>query len=100
MKRKKTHYVVWIGRETGIFTNWPDCQKQIIGFPSSRFKGFYSKGEADKALKMGIPRKSESERQKMTPRVQLIKDVGIDQLVDYISYHFNKKEHKIIKSRI
>ncbi|WP_278915889.1 ribonuclease H family protein [Ligilactobacillus agilis] len=39
-------YAVKCGRQTGIFTSWPDCQKQVSGFPNARFKGFTDKTAA------------------------------------------------------
>jgi hypothetical protein len=43
---KKTHYVVKEGRKPGIYTSWPDTQKQVNGFSGAVFKGFSSKSEA------------------------------------------------------
>ncbi|MDX8405180.1 MAG: ribonuclease H family protein [Mariprofundus sp.] len=46
----KKFYVVWQGRETGIFTDWPTCKKQIDHFAGARYKSFMSLGEAEKAF--------------------------------------------------
>jgi len=43
-------YVVWIGREPGIYTNWPDCNRQIIGFKGAKFKSFTDPDEAKEAF--------------------------------------------------
>lgn len=50
MARKKTHYAVRKGKVPGVYLTWEECQKQIIGFPSAEFKGFYSQGDADAYL--------------------------------------------------
>lgn len=33
-------YVVWKGRQTGVFTTWAECQAQTNGFPQAVFKSF------------------------------------------------------------
>ena len=47
----KKFYVVWQGRETGIFTDWNTCKKQIEKFPGARYKSFKTQGEAESAFK-------------------------------------------------
>ena len=49
----KKFYVVWQGRETGIFTDWNSCKKQVEKFPGARYKSFPSAAEADAAFKGG-----------------------------------------------
>ncbi len=49
-KKKKKFYVVWEGRDTGIFDNWPECQKAIQGHPGAKYKSFESKSEAEAAF--------------------------------------------------
>jgi len=34
------HYVVWVGREPGIYSSWPDCNRQIVGFKGAKFKSY------------------------------------------------------------
>jgi hypothetical protein len=43
---KKKWYAVIKGVEPGIYTTWPDAEKQVKGFPGAIFKGFKSEGEA------------------------------------------------------
>lgn len=50
---KQKYYVVWKGRETGIFKSWKDCEKQIKGFEGARYKSFESEEEAKEALASG-----------------------------------------------
>lgn len=47
---KKTHYVVWSGREPGIYTSWPEAEAQVKGYKGALYKGFYSLSEAQDAL--------------------------------------------------
>lgn len=46
---KKKYYVVWIGRQTGIFETWQDCQKQISGYPKAVYKSFKTRALAEQA---------------------------------------------------
>jgi ribonuclease HI len=52
---EKKYYVVWAGRQTGIFTDWAATQRQVHGFPGARFKSFKSRAEAESAFKTGTP---------------------------------------------
>ncbi len=47
MAAKKNFYAVAVGREPGIYTNWPDCQKQVTGFKGALFQGFETRTEAE-----------------------------------------------------
>ncbi|WP_432468198.1 ribonuclease H1 domain-containing protein [Agarivorans sp. Z349TD_8] len=46
----KKYYVVWQGRETGIFSDWATCKKQIDKFAGARYKSFASLAEAEAAF--------------------------------------------------
>ena len=47
---KKKYYVVWKGREPGIFTDWDSCKKQVDKFTGARYKSFRTKEEAEAAF--------------------------------------------------
>ena len=49
MAKKKKFYVVWHGHEPGIYDSWPECQRQIKGFPNAVYKSFTSLEEAQEA---------------------------------------------------
>lgn len=42
----KKFYAVRRGKKPGIYTSWPECQKQVAGFANARFKGFMTEAEA------------------------------------------------------
>ena len=42
----KKIYAVRKGRQTGLFTTWAECQKQVTGYAGARFKGFTNAEEA------------------------------------------------------
>ncbi|MCG5105097.1 ribonuclease H [Oceanobacillus alkalisoli] len=50
---KQKYYVVWEGRNPGIYTSWADCQKQTSGYKQAKFKSYPSLAEAEKAYKAG-----------------------------------------------
>ena len=45
----KKYYVVWAGRNTGIFTSWAYTKKQVDKFPQARYKSFKTQQEAEAA---------------------------------------------------
>lgn len=47
---KEKYYVVWKGRETGIFTDWPSCKRQVDKFAGAIYKSFLTKEEAEAAF--------------------------------------------------
>lgn len=46
----KKYYVVWAGRETGIFTDWPTCKRSVDKFAGARYKSFPTLAEAEEAF--------------------------------------------------
>lgn len=52
----KKFYVVWVGRETGIFTTWDEAKRQVDKFPKAKYKSFKTKVEAEAAFSAGSPR--------------------------------------------
>lgn len=49
-KAKPKFYVVWRGKETGIFKTWADCKDRTQGFPGAQFKSFSSLHAAEEAF--------------------------------------------------
>lgn len=47
---KPKFYTVWKGHQTGVFSSWEACKKQIDGFKGAQYKSFSSKKEAQDAL--------------------------------------------------
>ena len=47
------YYVVWTGRETGIFNDWASAQRSVDGFAGAKFKSFTSRAEAEQAYRDG-----------------------------------------------
>ncbi|SRR5258708_6678532 len=47
---KQKYYVVWKGRRRGIFRSWAECEAQVRGFAGAQYKGFETRGEAERAF--------------------------------------------------
>jgi ribonuclease HI len=50
VKIKPKYYVVWKGKQTGIFDSWDKCKKQIDGFTGAQYKSFKTKQAAESAF--------------------------------------------------
>jgi len=48
-------YAVAVGREPGIYTDWPRAKQQVDGFPGAIYKGFPGRAEAETWLKNPPP---------------------------------------------
>jgi viroplasmin and RNaseH domain-containing protein len=47
---KKSHYVVWQGKQTGVFDSWTKVAPIVTGVQGARFKGFHSQESAEQAF--------------------------------------------------
>lgn len=48
---KQKFYVVWEGREPGVYDNWDDCFEQVNGFSGAKYKAFPSQEAAVSAYR-------------------------------------------------
>ena len=46
-------YVVWTGRQTGVFTDWATTHRAVDKFAGARFKSFPTRAEAEQAFGRG-----------------------------------------------
>lgn len=53
MAAKGKYYVVWKGREMGVFDTWAECKEQVEGFVGAQYKSFSSQSEALRAYEGG-----------------------------------------------
>ena len=47
----KKFYVVWKGKEPGIYDSWKECERQIRNFQGAVYKSFADPDEAEKAFR-------------------------------------------------
>lgn len=76
MSKKQKFYVVWAGRNIGIFTTWDDCRRSVEGYPDARYKSFESNEEAESAFKEK-PTKHLYAKKEASPTVSSTKKFGI-----------------------
>lgn len=48
-KKKAAYYVVWTGRNPGLYDSWEACEEQVKGV-AAKYKGFATREEAEIAL--------------------------------------------------
>lgn len=51
---KNKYYVVWKGRNPGVYDNWEACKKEVVGFTGALYKGFPDKTSAEAAFEKGF----------------------------------------------
>ena len=50
---KNKFYVVWTGRNPGVYNHWEDCKKEIEGVKGAKYKGLPDRTSAETAFKEG-----------------------------------------------
>ena len=58
---KRKFYVVWEGREPGIYEDWEDAREQIEGYPGAKYKSFPDSASATAAYRSGLIREARKE---------------------------------------
>ena len=52
MAKKQKYYVVWQGKQPGIYTSWDECKKQVAGVQGAQYKSFDTVAEAEAASRL------------------------------------------------
>lgn len=63
----KKYYVVWKGREPGVYDQWKDCHRQVEGFQGAKYKGFPDLETARRAYAEGPEEHLKPAPKAMTP---------------------------------
>jgi ribonuclease HI len=66
MATKKKYYVVWSGIKPGVYDNWEDCKKQVVGVNASKYKSYPTQMEAENAFKAGFSGTATNTKSKKT----------------------------------
>ena len=53
MAKKQKYYVVWHGKEPGVYTEWHQCERQVKGVEGARYKSFETLEAAERAYRDG-----------------------------------------------
>ena len=65
------YYAVAVGRETGVFRTWEECEVHVKGFKNAKYKRFKTSAEADLFVSsIAVPRVSKKEGN-MIPKRQV-----------------------------
>jgi ribonuclease HI len=48
------YYVVWSGRQTGVFTDWAAARRAVERYAGARYKSFATRAEAEQAFRAGV----------------------------------------------
>ncbi|EJE4557640.1 viroplasmin family protein [Vibrio parahaemolyticus] len=75
----KKYYVVWKGRETGIFTTWAKCKSLVDGFAGARFKSFATLEEAESAFGKKAKSTAPKAKTKIVKKSSKLKSVPLSQ---------------------
>lgn len=68
MGKQKKFYVVWKGKQPGIYETWKDCQNAVNGFKGAQYKSFSSFEEARKAYNSSYQAyKGKNKKPQLTP---------------------------------
>jgi ribonuclease HI len=59
MAKKQKYYVVLVGKQPGIYTNWDTCKRMVDGYPNAVYKSFLTMAQAEAAYKSGYFAKEE-----------------------------------------
>lgn len=57
---KQKYYVVWKGRNPGIYSTWDEANQQVLHFEGARYKSFPSLKEAEQAFSEGPGKRTPS----------------------------------------
>ena len=52
MSKKQKYYVVWQGKQPGIYTDWDECKAQVQGVQGAQYKSFDTQAEAEAAIRL------------------------------------------------
>lgn len=74
---KNKFFVVWEGKEPGIYRSWDECKRQIHGFEGAIFKGFATEAEAREAMVSPCWNYIGKKAKEKKPSTEEIKKVGL-----------------------
>ena len=94
----KKYYSVAVGRKTGIFENWKDCQESVSGFKNAVYKSFFNLEDA-KLFLLNFGNSNRKFKNELTDDSEVKKLVKLDLQKKifpiFVDGSFNKKNQKI-----
>jgi len=74
MRVAQKFYVVWAGRQTGVFSDWDSARRQVDKFAGARYKSFPTRAEAELAFRAGPSTPARAVAKPSTIRAPLASD--------------------------
>ncbi len=75
---KNKFYVVWKGRQIGVFSNWESCKMQIEGFAGAQYKSFTDRQSAEDAFKAGYQQSAVSHQPSAVSQPPIGQSIAVD----------------------
>lgn len=72
------YYVVEKGYETGIYDNWTDCQKQVLGFKGAIYKSYSTIEDAKQAFNLGVVYEKKETKINLEPNIDKKNSIVVD----------------------
>lgn len=75
---KNKFYVVWRGRQVGVFSNWDSCKIQIEGYKGAQYKSFPDRASAEEAFKSGYQQSAISHQPSAVSQQPIGQSIAVD----------------------
>lgn len=75
---KNKFYVVWRGRQVGVFSNWDSCKIQIEGYKDAQYKSFPDRASAEEAFKSGYQQSAISHQPSAVSQQPIGQSIAVD----------------------
>ncbi len=79
---KGKFYVVWNGRNVGVYSDWDSCKMQIEGFKGAQYKSFPDRASAEDAFRNGYEASQQSTANSQQPTANSQQPIGQSIAVD------------------
>lgn len=79
---KGKFYVVWNGRNVGVYSDWDSCKMQIEGFKGAQYKSFPDRASAEDAFRNGYEASQQSTANSQQPIANSQQPIGQSIAVD------------------
>lgn len=79
---KGKYYVVWKGRNIGVYSDWDSCKMQIEGFKGAQYKSFPDRTSAEQAFRLGYETACQSTANIQQPTANIQQPIGQSIAVD------------------
>jgi ribonuclease HI len=90
---KQKYYVVWAGKNPGIYTSWDACKREVDGYPQAKYKSYESKGEAEAAYKAGAGKSWGKTAGQASKSKTAAAGTGVKEEIDYDSISVDVGTH-------